>query len=108
MLHALSGVSCDNRGEVGEIGMMRHVQNPAMVEELLDLVRTAPANRLLPRLRKFVRDQLDAGYPNDQLYADLMGVYDRMSEREDEERGDAVLDVMDFLTGWCAPEARLY
>ena len=88
--------------------MMRHVQNPAMVEELLDLVRTAPANQHLPRLRKFVRDQLDAGYPNDQLYADLMSVYDRMSEREDEERGDAVLDVMDFLTGWGAPEARLY
>jgi hypothetical protein len=105
MPHALSGVSCDNRHEVS---MMRHAQNPVTVEELLDLVRKTPPDRLLPKLRKFVRDRLDTGYPNDQLYADLMGVYDRMSEREDEERGDAVLDVMDFLTGWCAPGARLY
>jgi hypothetical protein len=82
--------------------------NKQTVKRILDLALATPARRLAPELRQFARERLDAGYPNDQLYTDFMSAYEVVSERDDEEREDALLDVMDFLTGWCAPDARLY
>jgi len=89
--------------------MIRHEENKIVVEELLDLALNTSVDRLMPKLRKYARERLDSGYPNDQLYADFMAASDQISERGvGEEREDAILDVMDFLTGWCAPGARLY
>jgi hypothetical protein len=82
--------------------------NKQTVKRVLDLALATPSRRLAPKLRQFARERLDAGYPNDQLYTDFMSAYEVVSERDDEEREDALLDVMDFLTGWCAPDARLY
>ncbi len=82
--------------------------NGRVVKQMLDLALATPADRLTPKLRQFARERLDARYPSDQLYADFMSAYEAISERDDEEREDAFLDVMDFLTGWCAPDARLY
>ena len=80
----------------------------ATVERMLNLALATPADRLTPKLRQYARECLNAGYPSEQLYADFMGAYEGISQRDDEEREDAFLDVMDFLTGWCAPGARLY
>jgi hypothetical protein len=89
--------------------MIKHEENRVVVEELLGLALDTPTARLMPKLRKYARERLDSGYPNDQLYADFMAASDQISERDvEEEREDAILDTMDFLTGWCAPEARLY
>lgn len=82
--------------------------NGSVVKEMLDLASATPAARLTPELRRFARARLDERYPSNQLYADLMRAYEEVSEHDDEEREDAFLDVMDFLTGWCAPDARLY
>jgi hypothetical protein len=84
--------------------------NPGMVERLRDLATATPAAELAPILRDFVREQLDADYPSEQLYVDLIRAHQELSgsSEADEEREDALLDVMDFLTGWCAPGARLY
>jgi hypothetical protein len=82
--------------------------NMHTVEQLLELAAATPAARLTSKLRQFARERLDARYPSDQLYADFMSAYEAISEHDDEEREDAFLDVMDFLTGWCAPDARLY
>jgi hypothetical protein len=82
--------------------------NGSVVKQMLDLASETPANRLTPKLRQFARARLDERYPSDQLYADFMRAYEVVSEYDDEEREDAFLDVMDFLTGWCAPDARLY
>ena len=84
--------------------------NPGMVERLRDLAAATPAAELAPILRDFVREQLDADYSSEQLYVDLIRVHQELSgsSEADEEREDALLDVMDFLTGWCAPGARLY
>jgi len=82
--------------------------NGSVVKQMLDLASATPANRLTPKLRQFARARLDERYPSDQLYADFMRAYEEVSEHDDEEREDAFLDVMDFLTGWCAPDARLY
>jgi hypothetical protein len=78
------------------------------VEEMLALLRETPPHRYLPRLRKYAREKLDAGYSNEQLYTDLRYLYRDVSERGNEELEEAITDVMDFLTGWCAPDARLY
>jgi hypothetical protein len=84
--------------------------NPAMVEQIWYLATATPAAELAPKLRDFVREQLDADYPSEQLYVDLIRTQQELSgsSEADEEREDALLDVMDFLTGWCAPGARLY
>jgi len=82
--------------------------NGSVVKELLDLASQTASTRLTPKLRQFARARLDERYPSDQLYADFMRAYEEISEHDDEEEEDAFLDVMDFLTGWCAPEARLY
>lgn len=92
--------------------MMEHVKtvpaNTETVKELLSLALRTPADSLAPRLREYGRERLDAHYPSEQLYADLIRTYETVSALGLEEREDAVLDVMDFLTGWCAPDARLY
>lgn len=82
--------------------------NSKSVKRMLSLARATPAHRLTPELRHYARARLDEGYSNAQLYVDFMEAYEKTSESDDEEREDAFLDVMDFLTGWCAPEARLY
>jgi hypothetical protein len=82
--------------------------NESVVKQMLDLASATAANRLTPKLRQFARARLDEHYPSDQLYADFMHAYEEISKHDDEEREDAFLDVMDFLTGWCAPDARIY
>jgi len=82
--------------------------NTETVEEMFALLMEMPPERYLPRLRKYAREKLDAGYDNVQLYNDLRYLYRAVSERGNEELEESILDVMDFLTGWCAPDARLW
>lgn len=55
------------------------------------------------RLRSVVKQLLDAGLPGEVLLEDL-GQIRGLVSTDDE---DKVLDVMDLLVGWCAPEFRL-
>ncbi len=82
--------------------------NVQTVEEMLEILSDTPSRRYMPKLRKYARGKLDAGYSNAQLYSDLRYLYHSVSERGDEDMEDAIADVMDFLTGWCGPAARLY
>jgi hypothetical protein len=77
--------------------------NAQTVEEMRRLLAATPPHRYLPRLRKYAREKLD-----EQLYSDLRYLYRDVSERGNEDLEEAIADVMDFLTGWCAPAARLY
>lgn len=58
-------------------------------------------------LREAVQTLIDEGHQPEALYAQLEGiVLDlRASGRETEE--DLVLDVMDYLAGWCSPQMRI-
>lgn len=82
--------------------------NIQTVEEMSHLLEDTLPHRHMLRLRKYARDKLDAGYSNEQLYSDLRYLYRSVRDREDEDLEDAIADVMDFLTGLCAPGARLY
>lgn len=82
--------------------------NAQTVEQMLDMLMDTPPARYMPRLRKYARVKLDEGYSNEQLYTDLRHLHREVSSRDDEELEEAIGDVMDFLTGVCAPEARLY
>jgi hypothetical protein len=55
------------------------------------------------RLREFVKRLLASGLPEDVLVEDLSEI--RALVPADVE--DRVLDVMDLLVGWCAPEFNL-
>jgi hypothetical protein len=82
--------------------------NAQTVEQMFDLLMDTPPHRYMPRLRKYARERLDEDYSNEQLYADLRHLYRKVSGRDNEELEEAIADVMDFLTGCCAPDARLY
>lgn len=55
------------------------------------------------RLRAVVKQLLDEGVQSDGLMEDLRQIRGLVSTDDE----DKVLDVMDLLVGWCAPEFRL-
>ena len=55
------------------------------------------------RLGDYLQELLDEGIPAEELYEDLTEIHTLFPEDEQE----AMLDMMDALTGWCAPSARL-
>lgn len=54
-------------------------------------------------LRDLVRHLLDDGIRSDALLEDLSEIRALVPQREE----DLILDVMDLLAGWCAPDFRL-
>jgi hypothetical protein len=60
-------------------------------------------------LRLAVVDLSRNGYTKEQIYGFLERLVLDLRARDDyrESAEDTVLDVMDALTGWCHPEARL-
>jgi hypothetical protein len=60
-------------------------------------------------LRRAVVDLSREGYAKEQIYDCLERLLLDLRTRENylESAEDVVLDVMDALTGWCHPEARL-
>ena len=61
----------------------------------------------LTELRSVVRELLADGHAREELSDDLerLRVELRGVGRDDEE--DVVLEVMDFLVGWCSPQMKL-
>lgn len=55
------------------------------------------------KMRTLAQRFLDAGTHAEQLLQDL----DAIREAVPEQTEESVLEVMDLLTGWCAPSARL-
>lgn len=83
--------------------------NRDTVAEVLVMTRQSSADDLAPMLRNYAQVMVVSEYPAAQLYADLMNAHALMAEHgASEAQEDAFLDVMDYLTGWCAPNARIY
>lgn len=67
-----------------------------------------PQTRTMLVIRAYARELLDGGYPRDELYADFERAVETVRQRSsDDEAEDPILDVMDFLVGWCSPGAKL-
>jgi hypothetical protein len=82
----------------------RHNEVEARLQEL---ARMYEPGALMDALYDLSRELLDSGYPREALLADYKQLIFELRERGDEAREDDVLEVMDVLTGWCAPSARL-
>lgn len=87
--------------------MMEKYEDHNVPERLSGMTRSIPPDRLVAELHEYARDLLSSEYPRQRLYEDFEAVRAEMRERDEEEREDAVMDVMDCLVGWCSPNARL-
>lgn len=74
---------------------------------LRKLARTHRPGELIDALYDLSRELLDSGYPREVLLDDFKRMIFELRERGDEAREDDVMEVLDVLTGWCAPSARL-
>lgn len=81
-----------------------HQPSADIETQIYDLVARTSTPDLVGALRRFARELLDDGYDREYLYRDMLGVYKSL---EDEAKEDALADVMDYLTGFCSPAARL-
>ena len=79
-------------------------------------LRTRAAERLyaavgdeppLTRLSEAVKDLLANGYTRESLYDELENLRRTLREENREDDEDVVLEVMDFLAGWCSPHQRI-
>ena len=61
----------------------------------------------LAQLHKVVVGLLEQGFSHAELLAQLEKYRDTLRAAERETDEDVILDVMDFLTGWCSPHMRL-
>ena len=83
--------------------------NKETVEEVLSMAQAVPVDHLAPIIRNYAVGMVERGYPTDQLYVDMLNAHMFISaEGASEMQEDALLDVMDYLTGWCPPDARIY
>lgn len=54
-------------------------------------------------LRRVAQHEPQAGTPRDEVIAKLESLSVGLSDSDE----DVVLDVLDFVTGWCSPRVRL-
>jgi hypothetical protein len=71
---------------------------------ITDEFRAALASKhRLDDLRHAAEHELQAGIPREQVVAKLEALRLGLSDSDE----DVVLEVLDFVTGWCSPHARL-
>src|SRR5262245_3390139 len=58
-------------------------------------------------LRQLATEQLGQGLTREEVLARFEQVRQQLRSADREEDEDAVLDVMDFLVGWCSPHAKI-
>lgn len=68
----------------------------------IDQFRAELASEGLDGLRRAAEHELRAGTPRDQLIMRLEELRSGLSDSNE----DAVLEVLDFVTGWCSPHVR--
>jgi hypothetical protein len=78
------------------------------MEDIMEAL-AEPYERALLTIRGYAAELLDTGYPRDVFYEDLTRARDVLEKRGvPEEAKDAVVDVMDFLVGFCSNHMKLY
>lgn len=87
---------------------MEQAKQLDVAERIADLAVAEPYERALLTIRGYAAALLDTGYPRDALYGDFERARAVLQGRgAPEEAEDTVLDVMDFLTGFCSSFMKL-
>jgi hypothetical protein len=86
---------------------MEQRQHQEVTDRIYDLVSAGEPGVLVMPLRELAREELRRGYPREALVEDFERVRSLLEDRDEEAREDDVLTVMDALTGYCSPAARL-
>jgi len=58
-------------------------------------------------LRRLAQNLLDHGHGPDGVLMEFEQVRRQLRDAAREDEEDAIVDVMDFLSGWCSPHMRL-
>ena len=81
------------------------IQKQRLYEQFDEALRSADP---IGQLYEHVRGLLASGHERDALYAEMQRyVVDELRAANRDEDEDVVLDVMDYLVGWCGPGLRL-
>jgi hypothetical protein len=64
-------------------------------------------NQTVWPLREAVQQLLNEGYTRESLLRSLEAFRQELQEADLEAAEDRVLEVMDYLVGWCGPEMQL-
>jgi hypothetical protein len=75
-----------------------------MSNELSVLTKALQQTRPIEQLEEIVKNLLSQGYSTESILAAFESF---RQTNQDEEYEEIVLDVMDFLTGWCSPHKRI-
>ena len=75
-----------------------------MSNELSVLTEALQQSSPIEKLEPIVKDLLDKGYSKESILTEFESF---RKTTTDEDYEDVVLDVMDFLTGWCSPHKRI-
>jgi hypothetical protein len=75
--------------------------------ELHHLAYSVTAGELADVLQDWVEQMIDLGTHRDTLYEDLKTLALNLRREGREDLEDKVLEVMDVLSGWCAPSAQI-
>jgi hypothetical protein len=86
-------------------------QREHVAEEVAHLALAVPSEGyelVVAEIRRYAARLLDGGHPREEL----LGEFERARQLLDhhgapEDAQDPILDVMDYLVGWCAEGARL-
>lgn len=87
--------------------MMEQRRHNEVETRLRELARVYEPGALMDPLFDLVEELRRSGYPREALYEDLKQLLRELRATGREEYEDDVLEVMDVLSGWCAPSARL-
>lgn len=86
---------------------MEQRQHREVIEHIYELISSGEPGALVSLLRSLAREELASGYPREALLEDFERVRAELEERGDEALEDDVVTVMDALSGYCSPAARL-
>ena len=89
------------------VSMMEYTTHYDVEQRISELIAETPPLNLMFPLRDVASEALAQGYDRDVLLEDFESVRARLDEEGEEEREDAVMEVMDFLYGWCSPHMKL-
>lgn len=78
-----------------------------MSNELSVLKEALLQSSPIEKLEQIVKDLLNKGYSKESILAEFERFRTTLGTTNNEDYEDVVLDVMDFITGWCSPHKRI-